>query len=84
MRPRFRIVAVAGLMVGLSACSPMKIVEDTGDSVSIRYDGVAASFDAATAEANRLCGAHGKVAQLRSTDMKAAFERFAHFNCVSR
>ena len=61
----------------------MKVVDDTPTNVSVRYDGVAATLDDATAEANRLCATHGKVAKLRDTDVKAAFERFAYFNCVS-
>src|SRR5580658_6330047 len=68
-------VAVLGVLA-LCACSPQKIVEDTPASVSIRYDGVAATLDDATATANQLCAAHGKVAHLRSTDMKAALEHF--------
>ena len=70
------------VLVGLCACSPQMVVEDTPDSVSIRYDGVITTLADATATANRLCAAHGKVAQLRGTDTKAALERFAHFNCV--
>jgi hypothetical protein len=77
--------AVAGLvaLAALCACTPMRVAEDTPSSVSIRYDGVVATLDDATAEANRLCGTHGKVAHLRSTDMKAALEHFAHFDCVN-
>lgn len=74
----------AALLAGLCACTPLKIVEDTPESVSIRYDGVYKTLGDATAEANRLCATHGKVAQLRGTETKAALERFAHFNCVSR
>jgi hypothetical protein len=61
----------------------MKITEDSPAAVSIRYDGVIGTLGDATAAANQACAAHGKVAHLRSTDEKAAFERFAHFDCVS-
>jgi hypothetical protein len=85
MRCRLKRLVVVTLAAfgGLAACSPQKIVEDTPASVSIRYDGVAATLDDATATANQLCAAHGKVAHLRSTDMKAALEHFAHFECVN-
>jgi hypothetical protein len=71
------------VMVGLGGCSSMKVVEDTPESVSIRYDGVASSLDDATTEANRLCATHGKTAKLRDTDRKAALESYAHYYCVS-
>jgi hypothetical protein len=76
-------LALGAVLVGLGACSSMKIVEDTPESVSIRFDGVASSLDDATAEANRLCAAHGKIAKLRETDRKAALESYAHYYCVS-
>ena len=79
---RFAALAL-GAAMGLGACSSMKIIQDTPDSVSIRYDGVATSLDDATAEANRLCAAHGKIAKLRETDRKAALESYAHYYCVS-
>jgi hypothetical protein len=78
------VVAPALLaLAALCACSPQRIVEDTPTSVSIRYDSVVATLDDATATANRLCAAHGKVAHLRATEMKAVLEHFAHFDCVS-
>jgi hypothetical protein len=77
------VLALGAVMVALGACSSMKIVEDTPDSVSIRYDGVVSSLDDATAEANRLCAAHGKIAKLRETDRKAALESYAHYYCMS-
>jgi hypothetical protein len=90
MAPRLRwhdrglaALALGAVMVGLGACSSMKIIQDTPDSVSIRYDGVASSLDDATAEANRLCAVHGKTAKLRETDRKAALESYAHYYCVS-
>jgi hypothetical protein len=74
-----------GLMVllGLSACASLKVEDDTPTNVTIRYDGVASTLDDATAAANQACAAHGKVAKLRDTDIRAALERFAYFNCVS-
>jgi hypothetical protein len=90
MAPRLRwhdrglaALAFGAVMVGLGACSSMKVIQDTPESVSIRYDGVATSLDDATAEANRLCAAHGKTAKLRETDRKAALESYAHYYCVS-
>jgi hypothetical protein len=79
---RAAALALGAVMIGLGACSSMKIIQDTPESVSIRYDGVATSLDDATAEANRLCAAHGKVAKLRETDRKAALESYAHYYCV--
>ena len=83
LRRRRAALALGAAMAGLGACSSMKIVEDTPESVSIRYDGVASSLDDATAEANRLCAAHGKIAKLREADRKAALESYAHYYCVS-
>jgi len=80
---RLAALALGAVMVGLGACSSMKVVDDTPESVSIRYDGVVSSLDDATAEANRLCAAHGKTAKLRETDRKAALESYAHYYCVS-
>jgi len=42
-------LALGAVMVGLGACSSMKIIQDTPGSVSIRYDGVATTLDDATA-----------------------------------
>lgn len=72
----------AAMLASLCACTPLKITDDTETVVTIRYDGVVDTLDDATAAANRACAVHGKVATLRDTDMKAAFERFAHFSCV--
>ena len=80
---RLAALALGAVMVGLGACSSMKVVDDTPESVSIRYDGVVSSLDDATAEAKRLCAAHGKTAKLRETDRKAALESYAHYYCVS-
>lgn len=86
MRPRHgwrsRFVAAAAL-AGLAACSQMQVLEDTPTSVSIRYGGTTTQEDA-LAEANRLCAAHGKVAQVRSSETKGILERYANFKCVSR
>jgi hypothetical protein len=70
-------------LTGVCACSPLRITEDSPMAVSIRYDGVVGTLEDATAAAQTACAAHGKTAQLRSTDVKAALERFAHFDCVS-
>jgi hypothetical protein len=81
-------VAFAGLLsitalAGLCACSTLQITEDTSMAVSVRYDGVVHTLADATAAAQKACAAHGKTAQLRTTDKQGNFERFAHFNCVS-
>ena len=78
---RLRIFALAAL-AGLTGCSGMEVLEDSPTSVSLRYG--AMSEDDALAEANRLCAAHGKVAQLRSSETKGVLEHYANFNCVSR
>ena len=80
---RLRIVALAAV-AGLAACSGMEVLEDSPASVSIRYDGVAATEDDVAAAANRLCAAHGKIAHLRSSETKGVIEHYAHFECVSR
>ena len=71
------------MLAGLCACSGVRITDDTPTTVSVRYDGVFQTLGDATAAANTACSAHGKTAHLRSTDVRAALERFAHFDCVS-
>ena len=71
-------------MGGLADCSGMQVLEDSPTSVSIRYDDVSVTQDDVTAAANRLCAAHGKIAQPRSSDTKGVFEHYANFNCVNR
>ena len=62
----------------------MTVLEDSPESVSIRYDGVSATDEDVAAAANRLCAAHGKIAHLRSSETKGVIEHYAHFNCMSR
>jgi hypothetical protein len=69
-------------LAGLCACSAPRITEDTPQAVTVRYDGVVQTLEDATAAAQTVCATHGKTAQLRTTDTKAALERFAHFACV--
>jgi hypothetical protein len=71
------------LLAGLAACASLKVTDDTPNSVTIRYDGVASSFDDATAAANQACAKYGKTAKLREDDRKAALESYAHFYCVN-
>lgn len=78
---RLRIFALVTL-AGLSACARLQVLEDSPTSVSLRFGGTTTQDDA-FAEATRLCAAHGKVAQLRSSDTKGVLERYANFNCVS-
>jgi|SRR5580658_9706021 hypothetical protein len=85
---RLEMRAALGLLwlvtsTSVCACSGLRITEDTPMAVSVRYDGVIQTLDDATRAAQTACAAHGKKAQLRTTDEKAALERFAHFNCVS-
>jgi hypothetical protein len=61
----------------------MEVLEDTPTSVSIRFGGTTTQDDA-FAEASRLCAAHGKIAQVRSSETKGVLERYANFNCVGR
>jgi hypothetical protein len=71
------------VFVGLCGCSQVQVVENTPSAVSVRYDGIVQSLEDATAAAQKACAAHGKTARLRSTEMIATIERFAHFDCVS-
>lgn len=77
-----RIFALAAV-AALAGCSGMTVLEDSPTSVSIRYDGVSATEGDVTAAAKRLCAAHGKVAQLRSSETKGVIEHYANFKCVS-
>ncbi len=72
------------LMLLLSGCDPVQIVEGSDTHVSIRYDGIMDGLDQATALAKRSCAAHGKAAKLRRTyhEGLGAGERFAFFDCV--
>jgi hypothetical protein len=71
------------VLVGLCGCSQARIVENTPTAASVRYDGVVETLEDATAAAQQACAAHGKTAHLRTIDMIATIERFAHFDCVS-
>jgi hypothetical protein len=75
--------AGAAALLALSGCASLKVTDDTPNSVTIRYDGVASSFDDATAAANQACAKYGKTAKLREDDRKAALESYAHFYCVN-
>jgi hypothetical protein len=70
-------------LVGLAACSEARIVEKTPAAVTVRYDGVVQTFDGAAAAARKACAAYGKTAHLRRTEVLAAVERYAHFDCVT-
>jgi hypothetical protein len=71
------------VLAGLCACSQVQIVENTPMAVSVRYDGVVQTLEDATAAAQKACAAYGKTAHLRTTEMIATIEHFAHFDCVS-
>jgi hypothetical protein len=71
------------VLAALCACSDLRITEDTPNAVTVRYDGVVQTLDDATAVAQRTCATHGKTAHLRKTDVRAALERFAHFDCMT-
>jgi hypothetical protein len=71
------------VLIGLCGCSEARIVENTPTAVSVRYDGIVQTLEDATAAAQQACAAHGKTAHLRTTEMIATIERFAHFDCVS-
>ena len=80
MRPQILVLAA---LAGLAACSRMEVLQDTPTSVSLRFGGTTTADDA-LAVANRLCAAHGKIAEVRSSETKGVLERYANFNCVSR
>lgn len=80
---RLGILFSAAVLAALAGCARVVVLEDTPSSVSLRYGGTTTEDDA-LAEANRLCAAHGKVAQLRSSDTKGVLERYGNYNCVSR
>jgi hypothetical protein len=71
------------VLAGLCACSGARIVENTPTAVSVRYDGVVETLEDATTTARQACGAYGKTAHLRTTEMIATIEHYAHFDCVS-
>jgi hypothetical protein len=70
------------VLVGLCGCPQARIVENTPTAVSVRYDGIVQSLEDATAVAQKACAAYGKTAHLRTTEMIATIEHFAHFDCV--
>jgi hypothetical protein len=71
------------MLLGLGACSPLKITDDTPTTVSVRYDSVLQTLTDATASANKACAAYGRTARLREDKMKAILEHVAHFDCVN-
>jgi hypothetical protein len=81
-RPARHLLLVAGIAAGLTGCAQGKIIENTGKSVTVRYDGTFYSFVDATAMAQKACAAHGHTARLRSKQAVAFSERYAHFVCM--
>jgi hypothetical protein len=89
-RPRLQATRAAGgislvaVLLALSACDPVQIVEGSNTHVSVRYDGVANGLDQAAALAKRACAEHGKTAVLRKAyhEGLGIGERFAFFDCV--
>jgi hypothetical protein len=70
------------VLVGLcGGCASERVVEDTTASVTVRYNGIDSTLADATREAQAACARHGGTATLRSTEVVAYAERFAHFNC---
>jgi hypothetical protein len=77
----------AVLLVGLlqlAACDAVRIVENAGTHVSVRYDGIMNGLDQATELAKKACAAHGRTAKLQKVYYEGlgAGERFAFFDCV--
>jgi hypothetical protein len=67
--------------LALCACSAA-VTEDAPTTVTVRYDGVIHTLSDATGIAERTCAAHGKTARLQGTEVKAALQRYAHFDCT--
>jgi hypothetical protein len=80
LRP-YGIVCFA-VIASLCACSGVQVVDQSSNSVSIRYDGAFQTLDDAKARAQTVCASQGKTAQLRDTDVKGVADRIAHFNCT--
>ncbi len=78
-----RLAALAVLLL-MTACDPVQIIEGSDTHVSVRYDGVMNGLDQATELAKTTCAAHGKTAKLRKTYYEGlgAGERFAFFDCI--
>jgi hypothetical protein len=76
--------AVLAVLLTLTGCDPVQIIEGSDTHVSVRYDGVMNGLDQATQLAQNACAAHGKTAKLRRTYYEGlgAGERFAFFDCV--
>jgi citrate lyase beta subunit len=79
--PGFLLLLV---LAGTCGCSGMKVEESTPQAVSIRYDGVIETLEDATEVARKDCARYGETAHLRKIDETTTFERYAHFDCVSR
>jgi len=79
--PGFLLLLV---VAGACGCSGMKVEESTAQAVSIRYDGVIETIEDATEVARRACARYGETVHLRTINEVTTFERYAHFDCVSR
>jgi hypothetical protein len=80
----FRVFALLVILAEACGCSAMKVEEATPQAVSIRYDGLIQTLEDATEVARKNCALHGKTAYLRTVKETTTFERYAHFDCVSR
>ena len=77
-------IGCVAVLLALTACDPVQIVEGSDTHVSVRYDGVMNGLDQATELAKRACAEHGKTARLRQAyhEGLGIGERFAFFDCV--
>jgi hypothetical protein len=76
-----RLSLVAPLILAMTACSGLAIVESSATAVTVRY-GSLEGIDEATQLAQKACAVHRKTARLRNTASFGLSERYGHFDCV--
>jgi hypothetical protein len=77
----FRLSFVAILILAMTACSGLAIVESSATAVTVRY-GSLEGIDEATQLAQKACAVHRKTARLRTTASFGLSDRYGHFDCV--
>lgn len=83
-RPALAGLILAGLLLALSGCANPEVTRASQDSVTVRYGGMFATLDKATALAQTACGRYHRRARLRTVSFEryGGGERWAHFACL--
>lgn len=83
-RARVAGLVLAGLALTLAGCVNPEVTKASESGVTVRYGGMFATLDKATALARGACGRYHRRARLRTVSFEryGGGERWAHFACL--